>query len=284
MYKDCNKDCISPISLIVPCQHASSLNGVYILGADEACCRYNCLPRPKKVSTWCFFLHSCTGEWTLTWLDRNNVSCPSPHFPGPSLPLPLPLRILAGPSLIHPLCGLLPFGWTASLFSLQFSKGSGSPLPQSEEWLGYCYFHLGNTRKAYAIYNGLAIRNAEFWTHVACCAFLLGMYKEADEAGQKGAYPKISCSIDILLGFAMRGWHDISRASTAGRSCALSVQTSLFHPFWTATHFPSLDNLILIFQSFVVVVVVIRPFDNIVLGVDQSIGRLQIVGEPHAKR
>lgn len=68
---------------------------------------------------------------------------------------------------------------------LEFTKNTGAPLPNTEEWLGYCYFHLGNVQKAHGIYLNVARGNPEYWTQVAVCAFMLGMYKEADEAGQQ---------------------------------------------------------------------------------------------------
>lgn len=75
--------------------------------------------------------------------------------------------------------------YVGAITLLEFTKNTGSPLKETEEWLGYCYFHLGNIQKAYGIYLEVARGNPEYWTQAACCAFMLGMYKETDEAGSQ---------------------------------------------------------------------------------------------------
>ena len=75
--------------------------------------------------------------------------------------------------------------YVGAITLLEFTKNTGSPLKETEEWLGYCNFHLGNVQKAYGIYLDVARGNPEYWTQAACCAFMLGMYKECDDAGSQ---------------------------------------------------------------------------------------------------
>jgi len=83
--------------------------------------------------------------------------------------------------------------YVGAITLLEFTKSTGMPLEETEEWLAYCSFHLGDYRRSYDIYQKLALvetlpaeKRGVLWTYVACCGFLLGMYKEADEAIKKG--------------------------------------------------------------------------------------------------
>lgn len=72
---------------------------------------------------------------------------------------------------------------------LEFLQSTGQPHEKSDLWIAYCAFHLGDYAKALKIYKKvLEDPNAdpELWTHLGCCCFYLGMYKEADAATQKG--------------------------------------------------------------------------------------------------
>jgi len=52
-----------------------------------------------------------------------------------------------------------------------------------EQWLAYCYFHLGDYNNAMLIYKNLneSARSKYVYANLACCYFYLGMYPEAEE-------------------------------------------------------------------------------------------------------
>lgn len=52
-----------------------------------------------------------------------------------------------------------------------------------EQWIAYCYFHLGDYNNAMLIYKSLSesSRPKYVFVNLACCYFYLGMYSEAEE-------------------------------------------------------------------------------------------------------
>lgn len=84
---------------------------------------------------------------------------------------------------------------------LEFMKSAEKPLPQTEEWLGYCKFHLGDFPAATKVYEGIvqsgSISDSNIWVYLACCYFITGRYQEADEAAQKA--PVSSLQIRLLF-------------------------------------------------------------------------------------
>jgi len=78
--------------------------------------------------------------------------------------------------------------YVGAMTLLNFHESADIPLDEHEEWTAYCAFHLGDNIRALKIYKQLALKDpsdTDNWTNIACCCFLLGMYKEADEAGKK---------------------------------------------------------------------------------------------------
>jgi len=80
--------------------------------------------------------------------------------------------------------------YVGAMTLLDFHRSTDNMLPDHDNWAAYCAFHLGDNLKALKIYQRLAQSNPDedkYWINIACCCFLLGMYKEADEAGKKAA-------------------------------------------------------------------------------------------------
>ncbi|XP_076292547.1 tetratricopeptide repeat domain 26 [Lasioglossum baleicum] len=71
--------------------------------------------------------------------------------------------------------------YTGALTLLEFNSGSGSNL-DTELWMGYCAFHLGDYKRASTIYESLRTKDqtpSDLSTNLACCYFYLGMYPES---------------------------------------------------------------------------------------------------------
>ncbi|XP_076650047.1 tetratricopeptide repeat domain 26 isoform X2 [Halictus rubicundus] len=71
--------------------------------------------------------------------------------------------------------------YTGALTLLEFNSSSGSNL-DTEPWMGYCAFHLGDYKRASTIYENLKAKDqtpSDLSTNLACCYFYLGMYPES---------------------------------------------------------------------------------------------------------
>ena len=67
------------------------------------------------------------------------------------------------------------------LFAFQFGAGKGNV--ETEMWIGYCSFHLGDYKKAMSVYEALSHNKnppEDVPVNLACCYFYLGMYPEAE--------------------------------------------------------------------------------------------------------
>ncbi|TPX60346.1 hypothetical protein CcCBS67573_g09009 [Chytriomyces confervae] len=84
--------------------------------------------------------------------------------------------------------------YTGAITILEFSKAIGKYDHDTQMWLGYTSFHLGDYRKAMQIYEAM-LQDANcdplINLYLACCYFFLGMYKESDEAAQRGPTCKL---------------------------------------------------------------------------------------------
>jgi len=91
--------------------------------------------------------------------------------------------------------------YTGAIALLEFQRQAGEEQENSLEWLGYCAFHLGDFQKALNSYDQLLREddqaNEEIHLYKACCYYYLQMYKEANEAAEKG--PKTALKNRILL-------------------------------------------------------------------------------------
>ncbi|XP_064640448.1 intraflagellar transport protein 56-like isoform X2 [Lineus longissimus] len=79
--------------------------------------------------------------------------------------------------------------YTGAITLLEFNRNSGKGNDETDLWIAYCAFHLGDYKRAMEEYERLTRRDGchpDVWTNLGCCYFFLGMYPEADEAGAKG--------------------------------------------------------------------------------------------------
>ncbi|XP_026957576.1 intraflagellar transport protein 56 isoform X3 [Sagmatias obliquidens] len=70
----------------------------------------------------------------------------------------------------------------------QFKRHVGEQEEDTNLWIGYCAFHLGDYKRALEEYeNATKEENCspEVWVNLACTYFFLGMYKQAEAAGFK---------------------------------------------------------------------------------------------------
>lgn len=54
----------------------------------------------------------------------------------------------------------------------------------SEQWIGYCAFHLGDYKRAMTIFEKLSLKTDppnDVLVNLACCQFYLGLYPESEE-------------------------------------------------------------------------------------------------------
>ncbi|KAK0150893.1 Intraflagellar transport protein 56 [Merluccius polli] len=76
-----------------------------------------------------------------------------------------------------------------ALTLLEFQKDVGEREEHADLWMGYCAFHLGDYKRALeVVYKTLSQKAecpVEVWVYLACTMFLLGRYKEAEEAASK---------------------------------------------------------------------------------------------------
>jgi intraflagellar transport protein 56 len=75
--------------------------------------------------------------------------------------------------------------YTGAITLLEFQRSAGQASEDSDLWIAYCAFHLGNYQKAADEYRALADKastHPDVWSGLACACFFLGMYKEASEA------------------------------------------------------------------------------------------------------
>uniref|UniRef100_A0A1B6CQU3 Tetratricopeptide repeat protein 26 n=2 Tax=Clastoptera arizonana TaxID=38151 RepID=A0A1B6CQU3_9HEMI len=78
--------------------------------------------------------------------------------------------------------------YTGAITILEFDQNSGKGTELTEEWLGYCAFHLGDYKRALNQYltisHGKTVPN-DIHVNLACCYFFLGMYPQAESEIEK---------------------------------------------------------------------------------------------------
>ncbi|CAE1178741.1 TTC26 [Acanthosepion pharaonis] len=90
--------------------------------------------------------------------------------------------------------------YTGATTLLEFNRNSGQKDIDTDLWVAYCLFHLGDYKGAMEIYEKVTKRDKfipEVWNYLACCYFLLGMYPESSEASHKG--PKTGLQNRLLF-------------------------------------------------------------------------------------
>ncbi|GLH16206.1 Intraflagellar transport protein 56 [Gryllus bimaculatus] len=78
--------------------------------------------------------------------------------------------------------------YTGALTILEFSGNKGNN--ETQMWIGYCAFHLGDYKRAMQVYEALShSKNPpdDVSVNLACCYFFLGMYPEAERAVEKAS-------------------------------------------------------------------------------------------------
>nr|XP_033186450.1 intraflagellar transport protein 56 [Bombus vancouverensis nearcticus] len=83
--------------------------------------------------------------------------------------------------------------YTGALTLLEFNNASETT-GNSELWMGYCAFHLGDYKRASKIYENLKRKDqapADTSTNLACCYFYLGMYPESQQILEDAPHSKL---------------------------------------------------------------------------------------------
>lgn len=95
--------------------------------------------------------------------------------------------------------------YIGALTLLEFNSTSGSNL-ESELWMGYCAFHLGDYKRALTIYENLKKKEnvlVDLITNVACCNFYLGMYPESQKLLEEAPNSKLKTRLLFHLAHKM---------------------------------------------------------------------------------
>ncbi|KAL2712888.1 intraflagellar transport protein 56 isoform X2 [Vespula squamosa] len=95
--------------------------------------------------------------------------------------------------------------YIGALTLLEFNSTSGSNL-ESELWMGYCAFHLGDYKRALTIYENLKKKEnvlVDLFTNLACCYFYLGMYPEAQKLLEEAPDSKLKTRLLFHLAHKM---------------------------------------------------------------------------------
>ncbi|XP_023394946.1 intraflagellar transport protein 56 isoform X1 [Loxodonta africana] len=78
--------------------------------------------------------------------------------------------------------------FTGAITLLEFKRHVGEQEENTDLWIGYCAFHLGDYKRALEEYENATKEencNPEVWVNLACTYFFLGMYKQAEAAAFK---------------------------------------------------------------------------------------------------
>ncbi|KAK2575113.1 hypothetical protein KPH14_008838 [Odynerus spinipes] len=95
--------------------------------------------------------------------------------------------------------------YIGALTLLEFNSSSGSSL-ESELWMGYCTFHLGDYKRAATVYENLRKKEnvpVDLPTNLACCYFYLGMYPEAHKLLEEAPESKLKTRLLFHLAHKM---------------------------------------------------------------------------------
>uniref|UniRef100_A0A2K5RNI8 Intraflagellar transport protein 56 n=1 Tax=Cebus imitator TaxID=2715852 RepID=A0A2K5RNI8_CEBIM len=84
--------------------------------------------------------------------------------------------------------------FTGAITLLEFKRHVGEQEEDTNLWIGYCAFHLGDYKRALEEYENATKEencNSEVWVNLACTYFFLGMYKQAEAAGFKASKSRL---------------------------------------------------------------------------------------------
>jgi len=116
---------------------------------------------------------------------------------------------------------------------LEFEKKAKEERPHLQHWLGFCYFHNGDYRKAIDLYDEvLASKDADPVTHVykACCLYALCLYEEAEKEAKMA--PDSALKTRVMFHTAhkrndessMMSHHQALSDSTEDQLCLAAIQ------------------------------------------------------------
>ncbi|PKU37402.1 intraflagellar transport protein 56 isoform x1 [Limosa lapponica baueri] len=91
--------------------------------------------------------------------------------------------------------------FTGAIALLEFKRHVGEQEEDTDLWIGYSAFHLGDYKRALEEYEALTKQpscNPDVWVNLACTYFFLGMYTQAEQAALKGEM-YVSDGQDYLL-------------------------------------------------------------------------------------
>jgi len=83
---------------------------------------------------------------------------------------------------------LIARDYTGAVTLLEFTRQAGKNSEEINLWIAYCTFHLGEFKKAMDEYEELTSKDGchpDVFVNLACCYFMMGMYKEAEVILQK---------------------------------------------------------------------------------------------------
>ncbi|EZA49567.1 Tetratricopeptide repeat protein [Ooceraea biroi] len=95
--------------------------------------------------------------------------------------------------------------YTGALTLLEFNSNTNSNL-ETDLWIGYCAFHLGDYKRAATVYENLRKKDhmpADVTTNLACCYFYLGMYPESQKMLEDAADSKLKTRLLFHLAHKM---------------------------------------------------------------------------------
>uniref|UniRef100_A0A2K6SR24 Intraflagellar transport protein 56 n=1 Tax=Saimiri boliviensis boliviensis TaxID=39432 RepID=A0A2K6SR24_SAIBB len=84
--------------------------------------------------------------------------------------------------------------FTGAITLLEFKRHVGEQEEDTNLWIGYCAFHLGDYKRALEEYENATKEencNSDVWVNLACTYFFLGMYKQAEAAGFKASKSRL---------------------------------------------------------------------------------------------
>ncbi|KAM9819353.1 intraflagellar transport protein 56 isoform X1 [Syngnathus typhle] len=78
--------------------------------------------------------------------------------------------------------------YLGALTLLEFQRSIGEQEENTDLWICFCAFHLGDYKRAMEEYKALTAKPdcpPDVWVYLGCVMFFLGLYKEAEEAASK---------------------------------------------------------------------------------------------------
>nr|XP_057938304.1 intraflagellar transport protein 56 [Doryrhamphus excisus] len=95
--------------------------------------------------------------------------------------------------------------YLGALTLLEFQRSIGEQEENTDLWIGFCAFHLGDYKRAMEEYKTMTMKPdcpPDVWVYLGCAMFFLGLYKEAEEAALKG--PKSALKNRLLFHLAYK--------------------------------------------------------------------------------